>query len=74
MHNAIGKPTLLMLPVIFVGILGVVGIYEDISTLQSHEAWDASKIVGKYVAAFLGTVSYAFVQYRARKRVSDDNT
>ena len=74
MNNSICIKPLLVLPIIFVGILGVIGIYEDISIMQWHEVWGESKIYGKYFAAILGSISYAFVQYVAKKRNNDCNT
>ena len=62
------------LPVIFVGILGVIGIFEDISILLGHEQWEESKIYLKYYAAILGTISFAFVQYKRIKSKNDTNT
>jgi hypothetical protein len=58
---------LLYLPIIFVGILGVIGIFEDISILLGHEQWGESKIYLKYYAAILGTIGYAFIQYQRKK-------
>lgn len=74
MNYSMCKKPLLVLLIVFVGILGVIGIYEDISMLQGQEVWGESKIYGKYFAALLGTVSHAFVQYMAKKRINDSNT
>ena len=65
---------LLFLPVIFVGILGVIGIFEDVSILLGHEQWEVSKIYLKYYAAILGTLGYAFIQYKRAKNINGTNT
>ena len=51
---------------IFVGILGVVGIFEDISILLGQESGDESKIYIKYYVAIIGTVNFIFAQYVAK--------
>jgi hypothetical protein len=65
------KKPLLVFPIIFVGILGVIGMYEDVAVLQWNEVWGETKIYGKYFAAVLGSISYVFVQYARKSRIDD---
>lgn len=62
------KSKLVFLPIIFVGILGVIGVFEDVSMLLGHEQWTSNKIFLKYYAAILGALSYVFVQYVYSKK------
>jgi hypothetical protein len=59
--------SLLSLPIVFAGILGVIGIFEDAGMWLGHEPWEASRKYLKYHAAFLGALGYALVLYRQSK-------
>lgn len=55
------------IPIVFVGILGVVGIFEDISALSDKECLVGPKLYLKYYIALLGSLSYAIGQFYRNK-------
>ena len=74
MTNTMWRNRLTFLPVIFAGILGVIGIFEDVSILLGQDKWEESTIYIKYYAAILGIVGFAFVPYMVKKRNDDIDT
>ena len=67
------KKGLLFIQVIFVGILGVIGMFEDAAILLEAQ-WDEDEIYLKYYAATLGSMGFVFAQHFARKRNEENDT
>uniref|UniRef100_UPI002FDA9827 hypothetical protein n=1 Tax=Arsukibacterium sp. TaxID=1977258 RepID=UPI002FDA9827 len=55
----------LQVPVVFFGILGVIGIFEDIQT--PYGQWEEYKIYIKYYAAVLGALGHALALFYGKK-------
>ena len=61
------------IPVVFVGILGVIGVFEDIALFRSQEHWALTQIYGKYLSATLGTAGFVLAQLIRQKRQGRDH-
>ena len=61
------------IPVVFVGMLGVIGIFEDIAIFRGEAHWALTQIYGKYLSACLGTAGFALAQLIGQKRRHRDH-
>lgn len=64
MKKTIWSSNYLQVPIVFAGILGVIGIYEDIQ--KPYEQWE-STIYIKYYGAALGSLGHALALFYRNK-------
>lgn len=54
--------------IVFVGILGVIGSFQDFALLADRPAWELDQLYGKYLSAAFGATGFALTLVVARRR------
>lgn len=62
--QSIWNSSYLAVPAVFAGILGVIGMFEDVRIVLGREVSDEQGIYLKYYAAALGALGHAIMVYK----------